>query len=124
IEPLHGEVEAAAFGVLQKEEVPLAPLHRHGLESVVAADAMRLVHHEVVGLEIREGGDGLAALEDGTTEAAAPRPEDALLRAHDRAGAGQLEPRRAVACDDAEPFAAPQGGARPRLELVLAEDAL
>src|SRR5262249_46861466 len=124
IEPLHGEVETAALRIFEQEEIALAAVHRHGLEAVVSADAMRFVHHEVVGLEVSEGGDGLAALEDGAAEPPTSRPEDVLLGKHDHAEGGKLEACPAVAGDHCEAFTAPQGGTGPGLEIVLAENAL
>jgi hypothetical protein len=103
IEALDGKIEAAALRILEKEEIALAAIDLHGLEPVVAADPVSLVDHEVIGLQVGEGGDGLTALEDGAAEAAAACPEDVLLGEDDQTEGGQLESRRAVARDDAEP---------------------
>ena len=90
---------------------------------MVAADAVRLVDHEVARVEVGEGGDGRAPLEDGTAQPPPARAEDVLLGEQDEPEGGQLEARRAIARDDTEALRAPEGGVGPRLQIVLLEDA-
>src|SRR3989304_10624458 len=53
----------------------------------------------------------------------AARAEDAFLGEKDQPERRQLEAGGAIACDDAEPLAAPKGRAGPGLEVVLGQDA-
>jgi hypothetical protein len=90
---------------------------------VVSADAVGLVDHEVVGVEIREGSDGLAPLERRAAKPAPPRAEDVFLGDNNETQRRQLEPGGAIASDDSEPLATPEGRSRPWLEVVLGQDA-
>src|SRR5207249_3739408 len=114
VEALDGKIEAAALGVLEEQEVRVAALRSHGAQAVVAADAVRLVDHEVARVEVGEGGDGRAPLEDGTAQPPPARAEDVLLGEQDKPEGGQLEARRAIARDDTEALGAPEGGVGPR----------
>ena len=123
VESLDRQVEPPAFGVFEEEEVRLAAVDRHGLEPVVAADPVHLVDDEVIGIQVGEGRDGLAALEDGPAKPAAPLAEDVRLREEHETDLRKLEAGGAIARDDAQAFTAPERRARPGLEVVLGQDA-
>ena len=77
-------------------------------QAVVARDAVLLVHHQVVGGQVVERGDGRAPLEQRPPEPSPLGPEDLLLAEHDQAERGNLESRRALAHHHPEPLRAPE----------------
>ena len=123
VQPLHGQVEPAAVGVFEQEEIGIAPVRRERAQAVVAGDAVHLVHDEVIGRQVGEGGDGGAPLERRPAEPPPLRAEDFLLGEDDQTERGELKARRALSDDHAEPLRAPERHARPGLELVLGQHA-
>ena len=79
VQPLHRKIEPPAVGVLDQQEIRVAAVGVERPQAVIAPDAVVLVDHEVVGLEIREGRDGGAALEQRPAEPPALSSEDLVL---------------------------------------------
>jgi hypothetical protein len=122
IQALDRQIELVALRVFEQQEVALAIPDAHRLEAEVTSDAVVLVHDEVADGEVREGGDGRAALEPGPLQRAAPRAEDVGLGQQDEAQRGHDESAAAFADDDAEAVGTIERDPGRRLEVVLPQD--
>jgi hypothetical protein len=119
IEALDREVEPAAIGILEEQEIGAPALRLERPQPVVAANAVVLVHDQVVGQEIRERRDDRAPLERRSSEPSALGAEDLVLGQQDKAEGRNLEARATLADQHTEPVGAPESHLRPGFDLVL-----